>query len=307
MAKDWKQARFCSARAFLFQQILKLNNRFWDGRGEIPVALARERLDKLASRVPKVPMKIDCSMHMLDDLALHWFLPPDRGKNRVVLYLHGGAYMAGSPMTTHRELISRLAIRAGMGFVAVNYRKAPEHPFPAALDDASKAYQWLLGSYDASHISVMGDSAGGGLALALTLQLRDQGLPLPSKIAAFSPLTDLAGTGQSLQQNRDTDVMVPGWLITQLAGLYSGDQELTHPYISPLYGDFHDFPETFLQVSDSEVLLDDSRRVADKMRAAGVSVQLDIWHNLPHVWPAFASVLPEGRAAINDMARFIRA
>jgi len=306
MAKDWKQARFCSARAFLFQQLLKLNKRFWDGRGEIPVALARERLDKLASRVPKMPMKIDCSVQMLEGLALHWFLPPDRGKNRVVLYLHGGAYMAGSPMTTHRELISRLAIRTGMAFVAVNYRKAPESPFPAALEDVSKAYRWLLEKYNENQISVMGDSAGGGLALALVLLLRDQSLPLPAKIVALSPLADLAGTGQSLQQNKDTDAMVPGWLINQVANLYSGGKELTHPYISPLYGDFNGFPDTMIQVSDSEVLLDDSRRLADKMRAARVPVQLDIWHKLPHVWQAFAAVIPEGRAAINDVARFLR-
>jgi len=306
MAKDWKQTRFCSVRAFLFQQLLKLNKRFWDGRGEIPVALARERLDKLAARVPKVPMKVDCSVHKLDGLAIHWFLPPDRTKNRLVLYLHGGAYMAGSPMTTHRELISRLAIRAGMAFVAVNYRKAPEHPFPAGLEDGSKAYRWLLETYNADQISVMGDSAGGGLALALVLLLRDEGLPLPAKIVALSPLADLAGTGLSLQQNRDTDAMVPAWLINQVANLYCGGKELTQPYISPLYGDFHGFPDTLIQVSDSEVLFDDSRRVADKMRAAGVPVQLDIWHKLPHVWQAFAAVIPEGCAAINDVARFLR-
>jgi epsilon-lactone hydrolase len=306
MGKDWKQARFCSARALLFQQLLKRNKRFWDGRGEIPVALARERLNKLASRVPKLPMKVDCSVQMIGSLAIHWFLPPDRAKNRVVLYLHGGAYMACSPMTTHRELISRLAICTGQTFVAVNYRKAPENPFPAALEYCSKAYRWLLEKYNADQVSVMGDSAGGGLVLALVLLLRDEGLPLPAKIVALSPLADLAGTGQSLQQNRDTDAMVPVWLINQVANLYCGGKELTQPYISHLYGDFHGFPDTLIQVSDSEVLFDDSRRLADKMRAARVPVQLDIWHKLPHVWQAFAAVIPEGRAAINDIARLLR-
>lgn len=306
MTTDWKQARYCSVRAFILQRVLKLTSKFWQGRGEIPVAIARQRLDKLISRLPRWPLKIAFSTDKLEDLVLNWFLPPGADKNRVVLYLHGGAYIAGSPMSTHRELISRLALHTGLDIVAVNYRKAPEFPFPAALDDASKAYRWLLGKYAAAQISLMGDSAGAGLALTLALQLRDQGEPLPAKIVAMSALTDMAGTGLSLQRNRDTDAMVPGWLLPQLAQLYCGGQQLTHPYISPLYGDFCAFPDTLLQVSDSEVLLDDSRRVADKMRAAGVAVQLDIWHNLPHIWPAFASVIPEGRAAIDDIARFIR-
>jgi len=198
MATDWKRARHCSVRAFFLQQLLRLNSQFWHGRETIPVAIARERLDKLASRIPKVPLQVALSTDQLEGLALHWFMPSDSDKNRVVLYLHGGAYTAGSPMTTHRDLISRLAVRTGINFVAVNYRKAPEDPFPAALNDVRSAYQWLLQRYDAKRIFLMGDSAGGGLALALVLLLRDEGLSLPAKVITLSPLTDLAATGLSL-------------------------------------------------------------------------------------------------------------
>lgn len=305
MPKDWKSSRYSSVRAVILQFLLKLNRRFWEGRQDIPVAEARRRFDKLAKQIPKRRLNITLSEQWLDGVPLTWFKPLRNDPARVVLYLPGGAFIAGAPTTTHLDLISRLALKCGISFVAVDYRKAPENPFPAALDDVFAAYSALLQGYPANAISVAGDSAGGCLALALGLKLRDEKLEMPGKFVALSPVTDLAGTGSSLLQNSQTDAMVPAWLIKPLADLYAPGSDLTLPYISPLYGDFSGFPSTLIQVSDTEVLLDDARRVADKMRAAGVTVQLDVWHQLPHVWQAFAAVLPEGRAAIKDIADFL--
>jgi monoterpene epsilon-lactone hydrolase len=225
---------------------------------------------------------------------------------RTLLYFHGGGYCFCSP-ATHRPITLALATGADARAVVPLYRLAPEHRFPAAVEDAVAAYRRLVAmGTPPGRIVVGGDSAGGGLALSMLLSLRDAGDPLPAGAVLFSPWTDLAATGASLVANDRSDVMFHGYSIAKGARVYLGDAPPTHPLASPLYGDLRGLPPLFIQVSDSEVILDDSTRLAAKATAAGVTVDLKQWHRLPHVWQIFAPRLPEARAALAEAAAFIR-
>ncbi len=238
-----------------------------------------------------------------------WIEPVAAGHpalGRCILYLHGGAYVAMSA-ASYRTLTSRLAYAVPARLFALDYRLAPEHPFPAALDDAIAAYRALVASgIPPSRIVVAGDSAGGGLALALLIALRDDGAALPAAAVLFSPWTDLAATGQSVIDNSDSDALFFGTAISRTARHYLGDTPANTPLASPFYADLAGLPPLLFQVSDTEVLLDDSRRVAEKAGRAGVPATLRIWHGLPHVWQFFAAILPEGRDALKEAATFVR-
>jgi monoterpene epsilon-lactone hydrolase len=224
----------------------------------------------------------------------------------VLLYLHGGGYLAGSP-ATHRPLAASLVRRvSGMAFVP-QYRLAPEHPYPAALQDARNAYHHLLAERGIApeRIIIAGDSAGGGLALSLALALRDEGTPLPAAVVAFSPWTDLAVTGHSLDENTERCAMFAGETVRRAARFYVGDSDATDPYVSPLYGDYRGLPPLLLHASHDEVLRDDTVRVAECARRDGVRVELRLWHRVPHVWQFFPAVLPEAGQSLGDAAHFI--
>jgi len=224
----------------------------------------------------------------------------------VVLYFHGGGYYFCSP-GTHRSLTFALAPRANARLFSLDYRLAPEHRFPAALDDATAAYRQLLVMGIApSSIVIAGDSAGGGLALATLVALRDAGDPLPAGGLLFSPWTDLATTGASIRNNDSVDPMFCGASITRAAQVYLGDAPATHPYASPLYADLHGLPPLYMMAGSTEVLLDDARRVADNARAAGVDCECEVWKNVPHVWPMFAPFMPEANCALDRAAAFVR-
>ncbi len=224
----------------------------------------------------------------------------------VVLYLHGGGYIAGSP-ETHRSLVGSLVQRIqGSAYVPV-YRLAPEHPYPAALIDARRAYDYLVEDRGIapSRIVLAGDSAGGGLIMSLALSLRDEARPLPAAIVAFSPWTDLALTGRSLDENTERCAMFAGDTIRRASVFYVGASDPTHPYLSPLYGDFRGLPPMLVHASLDEVLRDDAVRVAARARDAGVAVELRLWPWVPHVWQFFAAVLPEADQSLRDTVRFI--
>lgn len=226
--------------------------------------------------------------------------------SRTLLYLHGGGYYFCSP-ATHRVITVGLALGAEARVFVPDYRLAPEHRFPAAVEDAVAAYHGLLAAgIPARRIVVGGDSAGGGLALALLLSLRQAGVATPAGAVLFSPWTDLAATGESLILNDHSDPMFHGNRIADAARLYLGETAPTEPLASPLYADLSGLPPLFIQASDSEVLLDDSTRLAEKARRAGVAVDFRAWRGLPHVWQIFATTLPEGRAALKEAAGFIR-
>jgi epsilon-lactone hydrolase len=231
---------------------------------------------------------------------------PASETNRHVLFLHGGGFIIGSP-ALYRHVTWRVAETTRSRVLALDYRLAPEHPFPAALEDTVAAYRWLLASgADPSRLTVMGDSAGGGLVFSLLMRLRDDGAPLPAAAVALSPWTDLALTGPSLKLNTAADPMLSAEDPPMFVGDYLAGADPRTPYASPLYGDPAGLPPTIIQVGSDEVLRDDSVRMADRMRAAGCQVELEIWPRMPHVWHVFVPLIPEARWAIERIGAFVR-
>ena len=225
----------------------------------------------------------------------------------VILYLHGGGYVSCSP-ATHRPITAALARLTGSRVFSADYRLAPEHRYPAALDDSVAAYRWLLarGGRVAS-VSVAGDSAGGGLALALLLRARDEGLPTPACAACFSPWADLAGTGASVRANDGRCSMFRPPNIAEFAAAYLGTASAYEPYASPAHAaDFSRFPPVLLQVGSTELLLDDARTVHEKIIAAGGESRLEVYEDLTHCWQMLDGVVPEARLALRSAAAFIR-
>ena len=220
----------------------------------------------------------------------------------IMLYLHGGGYFACEP-ATYRRITGGFA-RHGFLVFAPAYRLAPEHPFPAAVDDALAAYRGLLTAYAPEQIIIAGDSAGGGLTMALVLAARAAGLPLPAGLILFSPWTDLAATGASLKTNAKRENLLIVERMDDVAALYLAGADPKTPTASPLYGELSGLPPVLIQVSDREILLDDSTRLAERIKASGGQVELQVWKNLPHVWQFGQSFLPEAREALKQAADF---
>jgi monoterpene epsilon-lactone hydrolase len=234
-----------------------------------------------------------------------WFTPSGAPSDRAILYLHGGGYVMGS-VATHRSLIGRLARASGLRCLALDYRLAPEHPFPAGIDDACAAHRWLLAQgIPAAGIAIAGDSAGGGLTLATIVALRAAGDPLPAAAVCLSPLADLEQTGASSQGGID-DPMVSRVGTEVMAQAYLQGHDRRDPRASPIHADYHGFPPLLIQVGTREILLDDAKRVAERARAAGVPVELELGEGLTHVWPLHPH-LPESATAVASIARFVRA
>ena len=267
-------------------------------------------VDKMRAGMERVSERVapdvKCEPVRVGNMAAEWIVPPEAATDRAILYLHGGGYFFCSP-ATHRPITLGMAAGADARVLAPRYRLAPEHRFPAAVEDATAAYRGLLATgTPAERIVIGGDSAGGGLALATLLSLREAGVALPAGAVLFSPWTDLAATGESLVTNDKSDVMFYGRGLGRGARLYLGDTPADHPLASPLYADLRGLPPLFIQASDSEVLLDDSVRLAAKAEAAGTTVRFKAWRRLPHVWQIFSPFLPEARAALAETAGFIR-
>jgi acetyl esterase/lipase len=228
--------------------------------------------------------------------------PPDRH----VLHLHGGGYIYGSSLH-YRDFLWRVSAAAAAQVLSFDYRLAPEHPFPAALEDAVAAYRWLIAQgAAASRIALIGDSAGGGLVFATMLKLRDEGLPLPAAAIAVSPWTDLSLSGASLTLNARADPMLNALHIPLFARHYLNGADPRHPYASPLWGDLAQLPPSLIQVGGDEILHDDAVRMAQRLRAAGSRVEIEVWPRMPHVWPLFARIVPEGRRAVERIGAFVQ-
>lgn len=236
-----------------------------------------------------------------------WVIPAGAGTERVVYYLHGGAYNAGSTRS-HRALAANIAAAARARALVIDYRLAPEHPYPAALEDAIAAYQWLLEkNIPTKNIVVAGDSAGGGLTIALLVALRERGLPLPAAAVVMSPWTDLTASGESWQNNAHQDYLINARRLKEAARLYLQNAQPHEPLASPLYADLQGLPPLLIQVGSEEILLSDSTRLAENARRAGVEVTLEVWEGMQHVWHFAANILPEARQAIEKIGQFIRA
>ena len=267
---------------------------------ETDVTKARATLSAIKHKVPK---GVTRSAETVGGVAGEWLRPANGTAAGTLLYLHGGGYFACSPQT-HRPITGGFA-RRGLDVFAPDYRLAPEHPFPAAIDDAVAAYRGLLArGTPPSRLVIAGDSAGGGLALATLLCLREAGDPLPAAAMLFSPWTDLAGTGDTLRTNSRRDAMFTGHGMEKAVEPYLAGADVRNPLASPLYAELAGLPPLMIHAGSYEILLDDSRRLAERARAAGVDVSMQTWPVVPHVWQLFS--MPETGQSMDAAANFLK-
>nr|ATZ76733.1 Lip142 [uncultured bacterium] len=243
---------------------------------------------------------------VIDGVPAEWITGPGATDAATIYYLHGGGHTIGS-IASHRGLISRLSKASGARALAIDYRLAPENPYPAGLEDSLKAYRWLLAQgVDPNTIVIAGDSAGGNLALTTLLALKDAGDPLPAATVLLSPWTDMLSTGDSYKTRKDLDPMIPADEALTAARMYANGADLRDPLLSPLYGDLSGLPPMLIHVGDHEVLLDDSTVLAANAKAAGVDTTLEVWPQMIHVWQFFAPMVPEATEAIDKIGKFVR-
>jgi acetyl esterase/lipase len=254
----------------------------------------------------KIPAEVKTQAVDAGGVRAEWIWRPDSDLDRAILYLHGGGYAIGS-IATHRYLMQSVNQASGARVLGIDYRLAPENPFPAAVEDAVAAWRWMLAQgLDPKRCAIGGDSAGGGLTAATMLALRDRGLPLPGAAVLLSPWTDLAGTGASVKTKAAEDPMVTEAGLKMMADAYLGGGDARNPLASPLYASLSGLPPLLIQVGSAEILLDDATRFAERAKAAGVEVTLEPWEDMVHVFQAFP-MLAESGQAIKKIGDFVRA
>lgn len=252
------------------------------------------------------PAGVTCTPVEAGGVSAEWSVADGAVEDKVILYVHGGGYVMGSA-GSHRDVTGRLSKASGARVLSLNYRLAPEHPFPAPVDDAVAAYRWLLAQgISSSNVAIAGDSAGGGLAFATLLALRDAGDPVPAAGVGISPWVDMEGTGESMTTRAAVDPVVQKEGLLEMAKLYLGDADPKNPLAAPLHANLAGLPPLLIHVGDAETLLNDATRITERARKAGVDVTLKIWDEMPHVWHMFAPILPEGQQAIEEIGAFFK-
>ena len=272
---------------------------------DIPLDVMRKGMEKVAF---KAADDIQTEQITVAGRAAEWVRAPGVQAGRAILYLHGGGYVMGSA-NTHRSMVGEVSRASQAAALLLDYRMAPEDPFPAAVEDGVAAYRWLLDQgFKPQNLAIAGDSAGGGLALATLVSARDQGLPMPAAAVPISPWSDLTCTNESYQTRAAADPMItPGAKgINRMANLYLNGKDATHPYASPNFASLKSLPPLLIHVGRDEVLLDDSIKLDAKAKADGVNSTLEIWDDMIHVWHAFHPMLPEGKQAIVRVGEFLR-
>lgn len=264
----------------------------------------RARMEDIGTRFP-APQRASINPVKIAERPAEWVFDPDTDDGRVMLYVHGGGYVQGS-LASHRNLVFEIARSMKGKVLNLDYRLAPEHPFPAAVEDTVNAWAELLEmGIDPKKASFGGDSAGGGLVIAALVSARDKGLPMPSCACCISPWTDLVGTGRTMDTKASEDPMVNRAALEFFSDFYAEKEDKTHPLISPLFADLAGLPPLLIQVGTAETLLDDSRRLATRARYAGVDVSYAEWEGMPHIWHIFAPLLEKSRKAIIELGEFV--
>lgn len=263
---------------------------------------ARKGLEAISALTPVAP-DVKVEKTPIEGILAEWVTAPNALEDRVFLYLHGGAYIMGS-CNTHRYLASKLSRSTAASVLVPEYRLAPENPYPAAIEDAVRVYRWLISSgYSPEKIVIGGDSAGGGLTIATLLFLKESGDPLPSLAVLLSPWTDMEGTGESMVSRKEADPWLSPESTRTTPALYIRDLDPRHPFVSPIYADLKGLPPMLVHAGNDEILLDDSVRLVNCAREAGVDVSFKIWDNMWHVFQTFA--IPEGQRAIDEIGEFV--
>jgi epsilon-lactone hydrolase len=270
------------------------------------LAERRQRLDGLGAQYP-LPADVRVEPVEANGVAAEWTATPGADPTRVVLFLHGGGYISGS-LLSHRHMVAQAGREAGARTLALGYRLAPEHPFPAALEDAVAGYRFLLSQGFAPRRIVMaGESAGGGLAVAALVRLRDAGDPLPACAWLSSPWVDLENAGGTMETKAAVDPLISKPYLAELAGMYLHGADPRTPLASPLHADLRGLPPMLIQAGSAETLLDDAVRLAGAAGAADLRVTLQVWPDMIHAWHLFHPQLAAGRRALAEVGAFIRA
>jgi epsilon-lactone hydrolase len=265
----------------------------------------RAGFEQMALMFP-VDGDVQCEPLIAGGIKSEWVAVPGADPGRAILYLHGGGYVIGS-INTHRDLAARLSRASKARVLLIDYRLAPEHPHPAAVEDSVAAYRWMLAQgLKPARIAVAGDSAGGGLTVAALVAIRDAKLPLPAAGVCLSPWVDLEGIGDSMTSKAKADPIVQRDGLVEMAKAYLGGNSPRTPLAAPLYADLAGLPPLLIQVGTAETLLDDSTRLAERARKAGVNVTYQPWENMIHVFQVFAPILDEGQQAIDQIGEFVR-
>ena len=269
------------------------------------IEAVRAGFEQMAALFP-VPADVKCEPVTAGAVEAEWVTAPGAASDRVILHLHGGGYVIGS-INTHRALAAGLSRAAKARVLLIGYRLAPEHPHPAAVEDATAAYRWLLAQgLSPERIAIAGDSAGGGLTIATLVALRDAGEKLPAAGVCLSPWVDLEGIGDSMRTKAELDPMVKKDGLVQLATLYLGGKHPRTPLAAPLYADLSGLPPLLILAGTWETLLDDASRIAERARKAGVAVTYEPAEGMIHVWQLFASMLDEGQQSIERIGEYVR-
>ena len=272
---------------------------------DLTLAERRARLERLSSKMP-LPREAKFEGVNADGVPAEWISMGDVRQDRIVLYFHGSGFIMGS-VKTHRALTAHISNAAEARILSVDYRLAPEHPFPAAVEDGITAYRWLLkNGFSPDGIAVAGDSAGGALSVATMFALKDSEEKLPAACVCMSPVFDCALTGESMETRAAVDPMLQRDDLAFMFENYLGSADPKTPAASPLYGDLTGLPPMLIQAGNDEVLLDDSRRFAERARQMGVSIELDVWDEMPHVWQMAAGFVPEAQKAVKDIGSFLK-
>ena len=274
----------------------------------LPTDLEALRLaaDSDSERFPLDPdINVD-RVSVATGVSAEWTWTETADRRRVVLYLHGGGYVFGS-ILSHRHLVAEIGRASGSRTLAIDYRLSPENPFPAAVDDALASYRFLLDEgIEPRHIALAGDSAGGGLVVATLVAIKEAGLPQPACGWVISPWVDMEASGETFVSRADTDPMVKREIIVNFAQAYLNGADPRSPFASPIYADLRGIAPLLIHVGASEVLLDDALKLARTAGAADVSVRLEIWPEMVHIWHVFHRILGDGRKAVQTGAKFLR-
>jgi len=267
---------------------------------------ARANVEKFFAQFP-APAAVSVEHVTVGKASADWLTTPGANADRTVLFLHGGAYVLGSALA-YREMTSRIARASAARTLVLDYHLAPEHPFPAAVEDAVAAYNFILAQgIKRSNIAIVGDSAGGGLTLAALLSLRDTGVPLPACAVCISPWIDLECSGGTMETKAAVDPLCTRESLLAEAAMYLAGGNPRNPLASPLHADLKGLPPLLIQVGTEETLLDDAYRLEQRAKTSGVDVTLKVFDDMPHVWHVFASYLPEAQQAIDQIGEFVRA
>ncbi len=280
-----------------------LKQEVWDEHTSIPDF--RKTAENVNGSLARLPEGVEVERLTVAGLPAEWLKLAGEPEDRAILYAIGGGYVSGS-CNDHRAMVAKIVKGSGVKVLLLQHRLAPEHPYPAALEDMLSGYNWLLEQgISPEKTMIVGESAGGGLCLATLLALRDKGLPLPSAAVALSPWTDLALTGES-QRTKASVCLSPKGMAAVCTRYYVGASDPCLPWISPLYGDLHGLPPLLIYVGEYETLLDDSTRFAAKAQAAGVDVTLKVGEGMIHCYPLLAPLFPEATQAMEEICAFIK-